>query len=586
MVILHTMDANEPNEKPANASPILTPIHKPQMVKPLKETISIIPLGGVGDVTRNMYLYEYRDQILIVDCGIGFADETMLGVDLLLPDISYLLKTQKKIVGMVLSHGHEDHIGALPFLLPQLPDFPIFATPLTAALANEKLREYGVNKQVQSVPFEVNREILRGDFSISFIRITHSVPDSSNLFIKTPVGNFYHGSDFKLDFTPADGKKADFQKITKLSSLGVLCLLSDCLGAEREGYTPSENSLTQNFEKELLSCKGKFILTTFASNISRLNQAIEAAWKFDRRVVFVGRSLVKAKEIAQKLGYMDLKDGQDVELGEIKNYKDSNLLFIVAGSQGQENSAMSRIANGEHKEIKLLPSDVVVFSSDPIPGNEASVNSLIDTIAKTGAKAVYSSHTGAYHVSGHGASQDLMLMMSLVKGRKVLPIGGSYKQMVAYQKLAQRYGYDEKDVLLLEDGQEVIFSADKVSLGRKIKIDNVYVDQISGEEVEGFVLRDRQKLSLEGIIVVIVQVDTDTGGITEKPEIIARGFSPKDTARVQRKLVKTLHGRLSDIKGRVTNIPYLRKRISEITEQQVFRALRRRPLILPVIIEV
>lgn len=570
------------------------PISKPsthqqnsQPPKMLKETISIIPLGGVGDVTRNMYVYEYRDQILLVDCGIGFADETMLGVDLLLPDISYLLKTQKKIVGMVLSHGHEDHIGALPFILPQLPNFPIYATPLTAALANEKLREYRVNTQVQSVPFEANREILRGDFSISFIRITHSVPDSSNLFIKTPVGNFYHGSDFKLDLTPADGKKADFQKITKLASQGVLCLLSDCLGSEREGYTPSELSLTQNFERELGQCKGKFILTTFASNISRLNQAIDAGQKFNRRVVFVGRSLVKAKEVAQKLGYMVLKDGQEVSLEDIRSFKDNNLLFIVAGSQGQENSAMSRIANGEHKEIHLHGDDVVVFSSDPIPGNEASVNALIDTIAKTGARAVYSSHTGAYHVSGHGASQDLMLMMSLVRGKKLLPIGGSYKQMVAYRNLAKRFGYDPRDVLLLDDGQEVIFSKDgKVSFGRRVKINNVYLDQISGEEIEGFVLRDRQKISMEGIVVVIVEIDRDGSTISDQPEIIARGFSQKEIRQIQKKLIKTLHDSISDKKGPVTNLPYLRKRITEISEQQIFRILHRRPLILPVIIEV
>lgn len=555
--------------------------------------VSIIPLGGVGDVTRNMYLYEYGDQILIVDCGIGFADETMLGVDLMLPDITYLIKAispqanpQKKIVGMVLSHGHEDHIGALPFVLPQLPDFPIYATPLTAALANEKLKEFGVNKAVQIVPFEANKEIVMGSFSASFIRITHSVPDSSNIFIKTPVGNFYHGSDFKLDLTPADGKKADFQKITKLASQGVLCLLSDCLGAEREGYTPSELTLERNFENELKNCKGKCIVTTFASNISRLNMAIEAGAKFGRRVCFVGRSLIKAKEIAQKLGYMTLQDGQEVELEDLKNYKDEDILLIVAGSQGQENSAMSRIANGEHKSIRLSPNDVVVFSSDPIPGNEVSVNALIDTIAKTGTRAVYSSQTGAFHVSGHGASQDLMLMMSLVKGKTLLPIGGSFKQMVAYKNLAKRIGYDDRNIFLVEDGQEVIFSRDKVSLGRKIKVNNVYVDQMSGEEVEGFVLRDRQKISMEGIVVVVVEVDTSSSTVTDQPDIIARGFSPKEAGQLQKKLGRVLLGSITANKGRITNLPYLRKRIADVSEQQIFRMLRRRPLILPVVIEV
>lgn len=572
-------------------TPITKTFQSPHFISKWKNqhagsTLSLIPIGGVGDVTRNMYLYEYKDQIFIVDCGIGFADETMLGVDLLLPDISYLLKTQKKIVGMALSHGHEDHIGALPFVLPQLPDFPIYATPLTAALANEKLREFGINKQVQTVPFESNREIVRGDFSLSFIRITHSVPDSSHIFIKTPVGNFYHGSDFKFDLTPADGKKADFQKITKLASLGVTCLLSDCLGAEREGLTPSELSLSVNFERELGECKGKFIVTTFASNISRLNQAIAAGAKFNRRVCFIGRSLIKAKEIAQKLGYMQLQDGQEVEMNELKNYKDDTLLLIVAGSQGQENSAMSRIAAGDHKDVTLTPDDVVVFSSDPIPGNETLVNALIDTIAKTGARAVYSTHTAAYHVSGHGSSQDLMLLMSLVKGKKLLPIGGGFKQMVAYRNLAKRFGYADEDVLLPEDGQELIFSQGKVTFGRKIKVNNVYVDQLSGEEVESFVLRDRQKLSMEGIVVIVVEMDTATSAIAEKPDIIARGFSPKEAGQIKQRLGKVMHGSLTGKQGRITNLPYLRKRIMDIAEQQIFRMLRRRPLVLPVIIEV
>lgn len=550
------------------------------------DTLSFIPLGGTGDVTRNMYVYEYKNEIMIVDCGIGFADETMLGVDLLLPDISYLLKTTKKIVGMVLSHGHEDHIGALPFLLPQLPEFPIYATPLTAELSNAKLKEFNINRRVKTVKFEDNKEIRMGAFGASFIRITHSIPDSSNIFIRTPVGNFYHGSDFKLDLTPADGKRADYQKITKLSSQGVLCLLSDCLGAEREGYTPSELTLTANFEKEMRVCKGKFIVTTFGSNISRLNQAIEVAEKFNRKVVFVGRSVVKAKEIAQQLGYLSMKRDTEVDIYDTKNYKDSQLMLIVAGSQGQENAALARIANNDHREVKLFPQDVVVFSADAIPGNEVLVNSLIDTIAKAGAKVVYSSNTGAFHVSGHGAQQDLLLMMSLVKAKTLLPIGGNFKHMVAYRNISKRLGYQDKDVFLVEDGQEILFSQKGTpQIGRKILINNVYVDQVSGEEIDSFVLRDRQKLSMEGIIVVMIEIETATGQIVEKPEIIARGFAPKDAKIVEKKLSEVLKGSISDNKGRVTNVPYMRKRVADIAEGAVFKALHRRPLILPVIIE-
>lgn len=592
--------ANQPNPIPQPENPVpsqqstSTFLSKQQgnpenkSMKPTtNQSLSIIPLGGTGDVTRNMYLYEYKDQILIVDCGIGFADETMLGVDLLLPDISYLLKTQKKIVGMVLTHGHEDHIGALPFILPQLPNFPIFATPLTASLANEKLREYGVNRQIQSVPFESTKDIFRGDFQFSFIRVTHSIPDTAHIFIKTPVGNFYHGSDFKLDLTPVDGKRSDYHKIVRLASAGVRCHLSDCLGAEREGATPSELSLTGNFEREIRECKGKFIVTTFGSNISRLNQAIEVAEKYGRRVCFVGRSLIKAKDIADRLGYLKMNKNTEVDIKDLKNYRDSDMMLLVAGSQGQERSAMTRIANGEHLDVRLTADDVVVFSSDPIPGNEVNVNALIDTIARTGARAVYSNHTGTFHVSGHGYAHDLMLMMSLIKGKKLFPIGGNYKHMVAYKNLAKRVGYQDRDVFMPDDGQEIIFPKNgDPRFGRKIKINNVFVDQVSGEEVESFVLRDRQKLSTEGVVVLLIELESSTGMIADRPEIIARGFSPADVGVVQKQLAKAISDSMSKNKGKVTDVGYIRKSIMNIADKEIFRALKRRPLVLPVIIEV
>ena len=346
--------------------------------------LSFIPLGGIGDVTKNMYLYEYNDQILIVDCGLGFADETMLGVDLLLPDISYLVKTKKKIIGMLLTHGHEDHIGALPFILPQLPSFPIFASPFTAALANEKLKEFKLPNRVQEVSFEKS-DVHLGVFSASFIRVTHSVPDTSHIFIQTPVGNFYHGSDFKFDDTPADGKKSDYEKIAKLASRGVLCLLSDCLGAESKGRIPTELTIEVAFNREIQNCPGKFIVTTYSSNIARLNQIVAVSQKAGRKVCFLGRSLKKTKDVALERGYMKLSAHLELEVDQIKQYPDNKLTLVVAGSQGQEESAMARIANGEHREVKLNPQDVVIFSADPIPGNEVLVYELIDTITKKGA---------------------------------------------------------------------------------------------------------------------------------------------------------------------------------------------------------
>src|SRR3989344_2157047 len=366
----------------------------------MEEKVSIIPLGGTPDVTKNMYVYEYKNEILVVDCGLGFADPSLLGVELLIPDISYLKTSGKKIVGMAITHGHEDHMGGLPYILPELSDFPIYATPLTAEFANEKLKEFGVSKRVQKVDFD-GGQINIGSFAISFIRVTHSVPDTSNIFIKTPVGNFYHGSDFKFDFNPYDGKKTEFKKISQAGNEGVLCLLSDCLRAEKVGKTPSESKISIAFENEMEKCEGKFIVTTYSSNIARLNQIINASRKFGRKVCFVGRSVIKNKTIAENLGYMKMEKGMEVFVDELKRYKDSNLVLIVAGSQGQENSALYRMVNDDFKEIKITSKDTIVFSSDPIPGNEISINELLDSIAKKGAKAVHSDVSPDFHVSGH-----------------------------------------------------------------------------------------------------------------------------------------------------------------------------------------
>lgn len=554
----------------------------------MQNQLSFIPLGGIGDVTRNMYVYEYGNEVLIVDCGLGFADETMLGVDLLLPDISYLIKTKKRIIGMLLTHGHEDHIGATPFILPQLYSlgyqFPIYATPFTAALANEKLKEYGLAFRVKTVPF-ANNSVRLGSFRASFIRVTHSVPDTSHIFIQTPIGNFYHGSDFKFDDTPLDGKISDYEQIKRVSQSGVVCLMSDCLGAERLGRTSSEMTLSESFTKELRTCRGKFIVTTFSSNIARINQVIKASEQLGRKVVFIGRSLIKAKDVAQKLGYLHMNQTLEVPLEQIRNYTDSQLTFIVAGSQGQETSALARIANGEHREVKLKENDTVIFSSDPIPGNEVVINELVDTIAKRGARVVYSAVSKNFHVSGHGSLEELAQLVTLVKPKKLIPIGGNFRHMVAYRDLAVRLGYRKEDTLLLEDGREVLFADGKPQLGKTVPIENVYVDEISGEEIEGYVLRDRQRLSSGGIVVILCEVDSSTSQLLGQPEIIIRGFAPTETKKLTNKLLQEVRKTLSIRKGRVTNWVYIRKLIGEVSERRIFQDLRRRPLVLPVVIE-
>lgn len=548
--------------------------------------LKYIALGGVTGVTKNMHLYEYNDQVLIVDCGLGFADETMVGVDLMLPDISYFQKNpNKKIVGMAITHGHEDHLGALPYLLPQLQgDFDIFATPLTAAFINGKLKEFGVPNKVISVNFD--RDILLGPFMISFIRMTHSVPDTSNIFIKTPVGNIYHGSDFKFDFTPYDKKTSDVSKIVRKSDEGIMCLMSDSLGSERVGFTPSEHDIAKKIYDEMENTSGKFIFTTYSSNISRLNQVMDAAKALNRRVCFVGRSLLRAKEIAVEIKYMTIDKNLEIDLKEIGNYNDKQIVLVVAGSQGQEGSALSRITNGDNRDLTINENDCVFFSSDPIPGNEVAINALIDEIAKSGARVLYSDVADRLHVSGHGSQGDLSLLMSLVRPKKVLPIGGTYKHMIAYKALAIKNGFSEKDVILPEDGQEVVFDkSGTVVLGKKNSLQNVYVDQVSGEEVESFVLRDREKISKEGIVVVMAEVDT-YGNLAGSPNVIVRGITGTEVNQIVEGLSKEIKNNVKGKNKKVTDWNYLRRFIASIAERYLASKMKRRPLVLPVVIEV
>lgn len=553
----------------------------------MNDNLSFIPLGGIATVTRNMYLYTYKNEILIVDCGLGFPDETMLGVDLLLPDISYLLselKSGKKIAGMVLTHGHEDHIGALPFILPQLPDnFPIHATNLTAGFANEKLKEFRIGPRVQKTDF--NKPFSLGSFTPMFIRVTHSIPDTSHIFIRTPVGNLYHGSDFKFDRTPYDGKVSDIRMIEQVGKEGVMCLMSDSLGAERTGVTGSEIDLTGRFEEEMKKTRGKFIVTTFSSHVARLNQVIEVSERNGRKVSFVGRSLIRAKDTAQRMGYLKMRKNTEIDVRNIKNYRDRDLTLIIAGSQGQEESAMTRAANDEHREIKLKSADTVIFSSDPIPGYELFVYEVIDTIAKKDIKVLYSPISHDFHVSGHGSADELAQLIKLLKPKKVLPISGQYRHMYAYKNLAMSLGYKRQDVLLLEAGQEILFNKNSAIFGKTIPLKNVYVDEVSGEELESFVLVDRQKLSQSGIVIVLAQISASSGEFIQDPDIIIRGFAVQDSKKLNAKIINDLKNAIKR-KGKITNWQHIKKLVGDITERRIFRELHHTPLVLPVVIEV
>ncbi len=554
------------------------------------DSLRLIPLGGVGDVTKNMYVYEYRhnpntiSDILIVDCGIGFPDEAMYGVDLVIPDTTYLRDKKDKIRAIVLTHGHEDHIGALPYILPDLK-VPVFGTRLTAALAEVKLRDFGLQNHVNEAKIT---DILRfGPFTVEFVHVTHSIPDAANLIIRTPVGIFYHGSDFKFDWTPIDGQQTDVGKIAHTAKEGILCLLSDCVRVESPGYTLSEEVIEDTLEREIKNCNGKFIFTTQSSNISRIQQAVNVAIRNNRKVAFLGRSIEQNVEVTRKLKYLDFPDMFVVTDKELKRYQPKDLALIVTGSQAQPNAALSRIAEGIHKYVNIAKGDVVVFSADPIPGYENAVHGLIDTLTAQGARVAYSEIMDELHVSGHGAANDLALMIGLTHPKFIIPIGGTFRQMKHYSEMAQKMGYAENRIMLPRFGEIIEFNLESMKINGKIELKNIMVDGLGIGDIGNVVLRDRQTMANEGIVIVVVPIEQNTGKVTAEPDIISRGFvymkeSGKLIDDAKRIVTNALHLK----EGRIMDWHFIRKQIENNLEEFLYKETHRRPLILSVVIEV
>ncbi|MGE5042440.1 MAG: ribonuclease J [Candidatus Levyibacteriota bacterium] len=551
------------------------------------DELTFVSIGGIGDVTKNMYAYIYGNEILLVDCGIGFADSNLPGVDLLIPDIAYLktaLNKGKKIVGMLLTHGHEDHIGALPFILPQLPQFPVYGSTLTSALANDKLSEFNLPRAVTQINFG-DEPIKLGQFSASFIRITHSIIDAGHIVIKTPVGTFYHGADFKFDFTPVDGMPSELQNIAKAGEDGITCLMSDCLGAERSGHSSSEQKIQEAFEEAFRKTRGKVFVTTYSSNISRLNQAIETAVSQGRKVCFMGRSLLKARDIGRTLNYMKFPKKFEINPHDVKKYKPSEVLILVAGSQAQESSALTRIANNDDRDLHIERGDTVIFSSDPIPGNEENIYALVDLITRRGARVIYSDITSEFHVSGHGSENDLKLLISLTKPKYFIPIGGTFRQMSAYRNIVGDMGYPEGNVFLLDSGQEVVFNANGARFGKKTQGASIFLDQITGEEVENYVVFDRVRIAKEGIMVIMVEVVKSTGQIEGMPDILTKGFTYERKDEFAKNLSAALRKRFVNKREPMGSVGYYKKAIEKTAEEMLYRE-GRSPLVVPVIIEI
>ncbi len=556
-----------------------------------KDSVRILSLGGAANVTKNMFVYEYcyegkiRD-ILIIDCGIGFPDPDMYGVDLVIPDVRYLENKKDKIRGLVFTHGHEDHIGGIPYVYHKLGNIPMWGTILTAAFANLRLREVHAKTKVQAVNFD---KVLRlGPFSISFVRMTHSVPDTSNLIIDAPIGTFYHGSDYKFDFDPLDGKVSELAKINQAGRRGVLCLLTDSLGSERPGFTPSEQVVGTTVEKELAACSGRLLFTTQSSNIGRIQRACEIARKHGRLIAFFGRSIDQNVEESVRLGYMKLPRESVVSDRDLRRIPLSKQFLVVAGSQGQVDSALAKIANGVNKFVNLSENDTVIFSADPIPGHEYDVNALIDAIYRTGARVSYSDIMEDLHVSGHGSQADLMLLLSALGPRYVVPIGGTYKHIMQYSRLAQEFGFDKKDILTPDTGAVIEFRRDQTpKIVHRVELENVMVDALGVGDVGDIVLRDRQTIAMEGIVVVVVPMEQSTGWVTSQPEIISRGFVfMKQSGKLIDGAKRIVSDTLRTKKGRHLDWPFIRKMIEEHLASFLASETGRHPLIVPVVVEV
>lgn len=550
-------------------------------------SLKIISLGGFGNVTKNMFVYETQKDILIVDCGVGFPEEEMMGVDLVIPDTSYLQNKKGKIKAIILTHGHDDHIGGLPYIINSLPkNLPIFGPRWAIALARQKLEEFGIFAKL--VEYNQDTILKFNDFSLEFVKVTHSIPDTYHIVLKSPVGVIYHAADYKLDLVPIIGEPADKKRISQIGKNGVLCLLSDCLRAEVPGFTPPEAKLEEMFEEEISRCEGKFIITTMSSNISRLKQAIDVSLRHKRMIVPIGMSIEKNLELARKLKLLNYSRDIFLRKKQIKKYPPHLLTLLVAGSQGQSGSALERIVSGEVPEVKIGPKDKVIFSTDYIPGNERAIYNLIDNIYRLGAEVVYQDIHDNVHVSGHGSQEDLGKLMEMVRPKYLVPIGGNFRHMIAFKKLAIKKGFRENQVILPDDGDvlEFFFNGD-FKISKKIQVKQIMVDALGVGDVKSVVLRDRKILSEEGIVVVVLPVNSANYSLEGSPEIVTRGFIYiKENKRFLKETKDKIRKIFKSFIKRKVDYYFIRRKIQEELENFFFEITGRQPMVLVVIIEV
>lgn len=550
----------------------------------MENTLSVIPLGGVEEIGLNMTVFEYGNDIIIVDAGLMFPEEDMLGVDFVIPDFSYILDNREKVRGIVLTHGHEDHIGALHFLLKEI-DVPVYGTPLTLGLVRSKLREHHLEDS-ELIPVKPRDVINLGVFSIEFIRVTHSIVDGVGLGIQTPVGLVVHTGDFKLDPTPVDGQLMDFHKFAEYGERGTLLFLSDSTNAEKDGFTFSEKEVRRVFEDIFAHAPGRIIIATFASNIHRIQQAIDVAIMYGRKVIMCGKSIVANAQIALDLGYLNLPQDTWLRLDNLKELKDNEVVLITTGSQGEPMSVLSRIATGEHK-IEIKEGDTVILSARMIPGNERSIGRIINHLFRRGADVIYEK-VSEVHVSGHASKEELKLMLNLVRPKYFMPIHGEYRHLVYHSMLAKKLGIPKENIFILQNGDVLDITQEGASRNGRINSGRIFIDGKGVGGVEDMVLRDRRRLAHDGIVLILLAIEKLTGNIVSGPDIISRGFVFEDASQeiindVRELVINTLEKLDKEI---LTDASLIQAKLRSVLKKYLVNTMGRRPMIMPIIIEV
>ncbi len=545
----------------------------------------MIPLGGVEEIGMNMTILEYGEDMIVIDAGLMFPEEDMLGIDFVIPDFTYILENRDKVRGIILSHGHEDHTGALPFLLKELK-VPIYGTPLTLGLVREKLKEH--NLEDVELNAVLPRGVVRlGVFEVEFIRVTHSIVDGVGFGITTPVGAIVHTGDFKLDPTPVDGQLMDFHKFSEYGERGTVLLMSDSTNAEKGGFTFSEKEVRRAFEDVFSTAKGRIIIATFASNIHRIQQVIDVAVMFGRKVILSGKSLVANAQIALDLGYLRIPRDMWVKLDELKNLADNEVVIITTGSQGEPMSVLSRIATDEHKTIKAKDGDVVILSAKMIPGNERSIGRIINHLFRRGADVIYEK-VSEIHVSGHASKEELKLMLNLVKPKYFMPVHGEFRHKIYHSRLAEKTVVPKENIFILDDGDVLEITPEGAARGGTVTSGRIYVDGKGVGDVEDMVLRDRRRLAHDGIVLILIGIEKLTGAITSGPDIISRGFVFEDASQdvindVKELVINTLRELGPEV---VSDKSLIQAKIRSVLKKYLRNTMERKPMIMPIIFEV